>query len=133
MTDRLFLVLGAALLIFWQSGCMSIADGLLMNRCGLWQWVTNKPMVIALGGIPEKVVDHIVEHTVIQHDGLPGSSGSTITITPGTGVLPTGRVTLPQETIYCGFPNSMTTSMVGGYFGAIYGSTMNGPSCTVNR
>jgi hypothetical protein len=48
MLSRAIILSAAAGLIVWQSGCMSFEDGKLINRCGLWQWFTGKPMVISL-------------------------------------------------------------------------------------
>lgn len=52
---RLAIAGGTALLILWQSGCLTIEDGAIVNRCGAWQWVTRQPMRISLGQVQERV------------------------------------------------------------------------------
>lgn len=46
MNWGLFAAVAAAL--FFNSGCLTVRDGVLFNRCGLWQFFSSKPMVIAL-------------------------------------------------------------------------------------
>ena len=51
MIARVLLTAAIALLIVGRSGCLSLEDGMLVNRCGLWQRFTGEPMMIALGEI----------------------------------------------------------------------------------
>jgi hypothetical protein len=74
MIDRLTIVTTTALLILWQSGCLTIDNGMLVNRCGLWQLFTSKPMIVSLGDVQERVVDRIVERVIPS--SVPAASGS---------------------------------------------------------
>ena len=56
MMDRIIIVAAVALLIVLQGGCLTIEDGMLVNRCGLWQQFTGKPMIISLNDLPTRTV-----------------------------------------------------------------------------
>ncbi len=69
---RVLALAATALLIIWQGGCLTIYDGALINRCGLWQFATGNPVVIALR-MPnaqivierEKIIERIVEKQTV--------------------------------------------------------------------
>ena len=44
---RVPLTIGAALLIMWQSSCLTFENGALLNRCGLWQKFSGGAIIIA--------------------------------------------------------------------------------------
>ena len=47
--DRVWFLVAVALALLWQSNCVEYADGVLVNRCGLYQRFTGYPMTIAMG------------------------------------------------------------------------------------
>ncbi len=72
-----------ALLVIWQSECLTINNGALVNRCGLWQRVTGQPMSVVLGPLIRTMIvyqdrdriievpkviyqDRVIEKTVVQ-------------------------------------------------------------------
>lgn len=44
--QRLSFVTAIALLILWQSNCLTLVDGKLINRCGIWQFFTKSSLVL---------------------------------------------------------------------------------------
>ena len=48
MLDRIIIVTTIALLIILRGGCLTFEDGALVNRCGLSQWWSGKPMRLAI-------------------------------------------------------------------------------------
>lgn len=42
---RAAIVAAIAGLILWQSQCFQVRDGMIVNRCGLWQWSTGTEIV----------------------------------------------------------------------------------------
>ena len=79
---RALITAAIALLILGRSGCLSIEDGMLVNRCGLWQRFTGEPMTIALGEIHERVVERYIERSV--QSSLPVATSPNIGTTTGT-------------------------------------------------
>lgn len=68
---RVIIVVAAVLLTIWQGGCLTWFDGTLVNRCGLWQWGTGRPIVIATKAPiaqvlveREKIIERIIEKRI---------------------------------------------------------------------
>jgi hypothetical protein len=75
--DRWLLLVAVALALFWRSDCLTIENGVIVNRCGLWQKFTGQPMTIVMGPqgpVAERVIyrDRVVkEYVVVPQHGPP--------------------------------------------------------------
>lgn len=64
---RALIVAAVALLTVWQGGCLSVVNGALVNRCGLWQVASGRVIVVSLDPINAPTVvyqDRVIEHRV---------------------------------------------------------------------
>lgn len=59
--DRVSFLVMMALALLWQSNCLEITNGALVNRCGLWQRFTGQPMTIAMGAGPQRSEPVVIE------------------------------------------------------------------------
>ncbi len=44
--ERYLVIAAIAIGIFIGSDCLTIQDGKLINRCGIWQWISNSSLVL---------------------------------------------------------------------------------------
>lgn len=65
---RAAIVSAVALLVVWQSNCLTWSNGVLVNRCGLWQRFTGQPITLAFKmSEPATVVierERVIERTI---------------------------------------------------------------------
>jgi hypothetical protein len=133
MTDRLLLVIVAAALILWRSGCMTIENGALVDRCGLWQLLSGQPLIISLGDLPERIVEHQVEIPVYPHEQeTKAAPPTTYLSTTGTSTVIRlapmmgtyfGVTEVPEtcstQTVYSSSSSATTYTITSGTGGAI--------------
>lgn len=134
---RLYAVIAVAFAIFWQSNCLSIQDGSIINKCGLWQKLNSQLIVISLKeeGVKEKNPLPIYNGGVGQTWTTSGTAtsiaiGSSSTLTYSSGIN-TGN---NSNAIYCSASGSTCSSTSGAitYYTAPSTVTISGMSVTTS-
>jgi hypothetical protein len=112
---RVFILLATILLIVWQGGCLTVRDGMLINRCGLWQFATGRQIIFATNTPAPQIIERTSPPIVIYRQGEPPTAsafGTTTSSTTGTtfyfGTASSIAITAPYSH---GYP---ATSMVLG-------------------
>lgn len=91
---RILIVGAIALAILLQSDCLSIRNGKLINKCGIWQYFTNSSIVLLVEDKSEKKSASISENEIRGYGRTLPISASTIS--SGTNII--GKVNIDQNT-----------------------------------
>ena len=112
--DRIAIVAAIAIAIFWNSDCLTIQGGKIVNRCGLWQWVTNSSLVLLVENKKVEQPSYEAKRAEDNWKQVQDKINGSVKITPSFSTYPISSaiitsVMTPSSITY-GYCNSVPTS-----------------------